>query len=271
MSPRPPRPENILPGDHETMSPAQLRGHYSKGCSHELCRKAKADYQRDRYAAKNSPRAVVATATKPTPATSAEEPATTPQPPAQPVPVPAGRVRAVGASRRLQGLVFAGHAPVDIARATQVSVDAIWWLLLEQHATVSEVTHRIIDREFRRMRELLPEPTGKTPAEKDAATARSKRLARSLGWASPYAWTDIDNDSKPKHRSEAGAANRALLAGTALPDLPDPTPTPPALPDPERAPAPTAAPTWTEDLNAAIEHLQKAAEALQEVAKIGAA
>ena len=253
MSPRPSRPENILPGDHNAMSPAQLRSHYSKGCTHELCRQAVTDYQRDRAAAKrNLERAKDA-------------------PEVTPAPAPVDRVSAVGASRRLQGLVFAGHAPVDIARATQVSVDAIWWLLLEQHATVSEVTHRIIDREFRRMRELLPEPTGKTPAEKDAATARSKRLARSLGWASPYAWTDIDNDSKPTHRSEAGAAHRDKLASTDLPDLPEPTPTPPALPAPDQAPAPTAAPTWTEDLNAAIEHLQKAAEALQEVAKIGAA
>ena len=54
MSPRPSRPENILPGDHNAMSPAQLRSHYSKGCTHELCRKAVTDYQRDRAAAKRN-------------------------------------------------------------------------------------------------------------------------------------------------------------------------------------------------------------------------
>jgi hypothetical protein len=276
MNPRLPRPENILPGDHHTMSPAQLRGHYTRGCTHELCRQAKTDYQRERAAAKkNLERAQVAAATPPAPAPEVQERATTAHTSAETPTIPAGRVSAVGASRRLQGLVFAGHAPVDIARATQLSVDAIWWLLLEQHATMSELNHRIIDREFRRMRELLPEPTGKTAAEKDAAIARSKRLARSFGWASPYAWSDIDNDRKPTHRSEAGAANRGKLVDHGEADLLDISKTRPVSePTSERAPSPlaaVAAPAWAEDLAAAAEHILKAAEALKAVAKIGAA
>ncbi len=276
MSPRLPRPENILPGDHHTMSPAQLRGHYTRGCTHQLCRQAKTDYQRERAAAKkNLQRAEEAPEAPAAPTPETQELAATAQRPSQPSTIPAGRVSAVGASRRLQGLVFAGHAPVDIARATQLSVDAIWWLLLEQQDTMSELNHRIIDREFRRMRELLPEPTGKTAAAKDAATRRSKRLARSLGWASPYAWTDIDNDRKPTHRSEAGAANRGKLLDHTEADLleisearPVSESTPDGAPS---APAAVASPTWAEDLAAAADHILKAPEALKAVAKIGAA
>lgn len=188
------RPEAILPGDHDTMTGPQLRSHYSKGCTHEACRAAVRDAARERgreRAKRKREHAIDA-----------------PPPPPQPgLTLSGSRVPARGASRRLQGLLFAGHSPVAIARRTQIGVDAIWWLLHDLVDDVDEVTHRVIDREFRLMREQEPQPQAKTVAAAEQLTAMSRRLATIHGWASPFAWDDIDGDDAPIYSSTVAASS----------------------------------------------------------------
>lgn len=198
----------ILPGDHDAMTDSQRRSHYSVGCRHDLCRAAATAYQRERKRilrdkARNEAARVDETPTvdeAPAP-DEPEIPATFTAGPT----IPTGRLPATGATRRLQGLVFAGHSPVEIASATRISVDQIWWLLLGQYAHVAELTHRIIDREFLRLRTSTPEPRAETTTERTAITARCKALATEHDWAGPFAWNDIDNDTHPAHKGTPGA------------------------------------------------------------------
>ena len=188
------RPEVILPGDHDTMTGPQLRSHYAKGCTHEACRAAVRDAARERGRARAKRKR--------------EHAIDAPPPPPQAgLTLSGSRVPARGASRRLQGLLFAGHSPVAIARRTQIGVDAIWWLLHDLVDDVDEVTHRVIDREFRLLREQEPQPQAKTAAAAEQLTTMSRHLARLHGWASPFAWEDIDQDDSPSYSSTVDASS----------------------------------------------------------------
>ncbi|MFN4000902.1 hypothetical protein [Microcella sp.] len=197
------RPELILDGDHETMTDAQKRGHYTRGCTHEECRTAASAANRERL--RNKREAEREEDTQPA-VNDASGPAIEPEPPTQPDSLTGRRVPALGASRRLQGLLFAGHSPVAIARRTQIGVDAVWWLLHELVDDVDEVTHRIVDREFRKMREEIPAPTMKTALAAEQLTVMCRELAITHEWASPWAWDDIDEDTRPAHPSTPNAA-----------------------------------------------------------------
>lgn len=219
MSTPSPAPK-ILPGDHDTMTEPKKRSHYSLGCRHELCRKASSDAARARKVAKAA--AAARTAGDPTPAapTAAAEPSAEPVAPPTPAPKPApptktSKTPARGASRRLQGLVYAGHSPVAIAHATQISVDNIWWLLFEQIPELEDVNHRIIAREFQRLRMTTPAPPAATAAARDTITARCRALAVEQGWVNPFGWDDIDHDDKPTHPNGQPQARPAESAAVA--------------------------------------------------------
>ena len=238
MSPRSVTASNeskILPGDHEAMTPGQRRTHYGAGCRHELCRAAANEYQREYAQRKRTGATTRATAAAPTadpPAPDAQTASPTPPKPTAPPPTTTGHTPARGATRRLQGLVFAGHSPVSIASATRISVDEIWWLLLGQHTTIPDLVHRVIDREFKRLRTMTPEPRAATAAERNELTARCKTLAAEHGWAGPFAWEWIDTDDEPKYATTAGA-------GTGLPKKTTAPATPPvAVEEPDPTPEP---------------------------------
>lgn len=235
MSPADQSP-TILPGDHATMTDAQKRGHYAKGCRHGDCREARRAYMRDYVSPKEAAAARAASAS---PATvSAAAPAPAPEPPAAPAPKPApptvaSKTPARGASRRLQGLLYAGHSPVAIAHATQISVDNIWWLLFEQIPELEDVNHRIIAREFQRLRTTTPAPPAANAAARDAITARCRALAVEQGWVNPFGWDDIDHDDKPTHpngQPQACPDESAALA-EAIPPVPVTTEAQPATSD----------------------------------------
>jgi hypothetical protein len=194
MSPAPrTRPENILDGDHDQMLPPQRRSHYNRGCTHHLCREAFNDYQRDRRERLRTGLAVVRRTPR------AETPDLSPAEPPAPARLAGIRVPALGATRRIQGLMRIGHSPVAIALASQVGVDSVWWLALGKLDTVDEVTHRIIDKAFRRLRQEQPEPRVKTAEAGQKITALSRELATEHGWVGPFDWDDIDNDTTPSH------------------------------------------------------------------------
>lgn len=246
MSPRTSaHPDRILPGDHTAMTAPQKRTHYAAGCRHDDCRAARADWDaqkkrmRAEFAAKSASNSAPSTEPTSSP-TQTDTPAPPTEPsatPAAPTPAPpttSTSMPALGATRRLQGLVFAGHSPVDIASATRISVDEIWWLLLGQYQTVTDTTHRIIDREFKRLRQTGPEPRTSSAAEKRARIDRAQNLAATQGWAGPYDWEWIDTDDHPKHHGTPGAGTKTRTT---------PTPEPLAAPSED-------APTPPTDLNA---------------------
>lgn len=116
--------------------------------------------------------------------------ATSPAVPRPPTAVVAGRTSSIGATRRLQGLVFMGYTPVALAQSTQLSVDSIWWLLISPPATIQDVNHRIIRDKFLRLREQPLDPKPDTVDSREVM--RAKELAAEMHWASPFSWDDID-------------------------------------------------------------------------------
>lgn len=208
MSPAPrTRAENILPGDHDALTPAQRRTHYNQGCTHPLCREAFNDYQRERRARLKAegPKSVATSPAAPNP-----EAATTPL-----RELTGTRVTAQGATRRIQGLMRIGHSPVAIARASQVGVDAVWWLALGRLDDIDEVTHRVIDRAFRQLRTQTPEPAAKSAKAGEQLTTLCRQLGADLGWAGAFDWDDIDWDDKPAHGFAKSQSIRAGIAGGA--------------------------------------------------------
>ncbi|RZT59351.1 hypothetical protein EV140_1956 [Microcella alkaliphila] len=183
---RPPtNPQVALPGDHDAMTETQKRTHYSRGCRHDVCRAAASAYNKA-LAARKKANATGA-------ASDAAEPAVLTQAERE------QRLPALGATRRIQALMRAGHSPVQIARRSQVGVDAAWWLALGQVDDVAKVTHTRIDQAFHTMRTSLPEPMAKTRADGDRITAMSRGFAIQQGWAGPFDWRDIDRDERPQH------------------------------------------------------------------------
>lgn len=142
------------------------------------------------------------THTTPTPS----EPA--PKPAAPVKPAEAGRTSSLGACRRLQGLIFMGYMPVDIAHQTRLSVDVIWWLLIDPPETIQDVNHRIIRDAFLRMRESAP--TAGDPEHRHLDRAR--HLAAGQGWTSPFSWANIDEDPAPTFQSNIGAGTNLKAA-----------------------------------------------------------
>lgn len=199
------RPEQILPGDHDTMTDPQKRSHYTKGCTHAACRKAISDASNARQKARRQQRleaaAVLAEVQRAGSAVIADARTGT-------------RVTALGATRRIQGLMRVGHSPVAIALASQVGVDAVWWLALGKLDTIDEVTHRVIDRAYRRLRQELPEPRVKSAEAGAQLTAMCRDLGAELGWPGPFDWDDIDWDDAPRHGYSRGGHEHRHLTST---------------------------------------------------------
>jgi len=211
MSPAPrTRAEKILPGDHDALAAPQRRTHYNQGCTHALCREAFNDYQRERRARLKAEGSKSAAPTLAAPNLDAA---------ATPLRELTGtRVTAQGATRRIQGLMRIGHSPVAIARASQVGVDAVWWLALGRLEDIDEVTHRVIDRAFRQLRTQTPEPAAKSAKAGEQLTTLCRQLGADLGWAGAFDWDDIDWDDKPAHgysRGEHERRNRLTRGGAA--------------------------------------------------------
>lgn len=183
---RPPvNPQVPLPGDHDAMTEKQKRTHYSRGCRHDACRAAISAYNKA-FAARKKARAAAE-------ASNGAEPAVLTQAERE------ERLPALGATRRIQALMRAGHSPVQIARRSQVGVDAVWWLALGRVDDVAKVTHTRIEQTFHAMRTALPEPMAKTRTDADRITTMCRQLAIEQGWAGPFDWRDIDRDKRPQH------------------------------------------------------------------------
>lgn len=153
---------------------------------------------------------------------TAAEPDEDPAPPAPAVPRPptpdtAGRTSSIGSSRRLRGLVFMGYTPVELAQATQISVDNIWWLLIAPPATVQDITHRIIRERFLRLREQPRTAHDGTPAYRDIQ--RSRELAADQDWKSPYGWDDIDVADSTTHYGKPGQGVSSTTRDAAVQKL----------------------------------------------------
>lgn len=180
----------ILPGDHDTFTDANKRSHYTSGCRHDACRAAMREYARARAQKIKAGEVTVKSrggdqkAAEPAVLTQAER---------------EERLPALGATRRIQALMRAGHSPVQIARRSQVGVDAVWWLALGRVDDVAKVTHTRIEQTFHAMRTALPEPMAKTRTDADRITTMCRELAIEQGWAGPFDWRDIDRDERPQH------------------------------------------------------------------------
>jgi hypothetical protein len=207
----------LKPLDHDTATQVQKRTHYGAGCRDEACRAAQSAYMREYTARKKREAADRDAAEAPAIAPAPEQPGTaaSPAPMPRPTPPPAvSRTASIGATRRLQGLVFVGHAPEHLAQELGLPVDATWWLLIGIGPTnILDRTHKTIATAFKRLREIVPpESTHK---------ARALALAEQHGWVSPFAWDDIDQDPKPAHLSNGvavGSRNtkkQAALKATA--------------------------------------------------------
>lgn len=186
---RPPtRPQVALPGDHDSMTEPQKRTHYGRGCRHDACRAAVSAAHKARAKQKKARTvAIDASTTEPARLTDAQREV---------------RVPALGTTRRIRGLMRAGHSPVQIARRSQIGVDAVWWLALGRVEDVATVTHDRIRDTFLALREQLPEPLAKTRADCDRITAMCRELAIQQEWAGPFDWFDIDRDERPRHTSQ---------------------------------------------------------------------
>lgn len=194
---------NLRPLDHETATDRQKRGHYASGCRDQACRDAVAAAARDAKIRRIEAAAAQTTAEPSSegestePSSPAESASPSPEPTAVPLPKPpvvAGRTASIGASRRLQGLVFAGHAPEHLAAELGLPLEITWWLLLGTPFApemISDRAHATIATGFKRLRDVVPAPS----SHRDRAIA----LADINLWSSPYAWNDIDQDPTPTH------------------------------------------------------------------------
>ena len=215
--PRPP-----IPAITDPAFPHGTPSGYAHGCHDDAscpatpsCRQARNVYQRVNRLNRIK-NAATTTASEPTSTadeTSAPESGTSEVPTATsaPKPQPAkptaeGRTATIGATRRLQGLVFMGYTPVALAQHTRISVDNIWWLLIDPPDTIQDITHRIIAQHFQVLRsEPLSADRG-TPAAR--AIERARSLAATHDWKSAWSWGDIDTDALPAHPSTVAAAGR---------------------------------------------------------------
>ena len=78
-----------------------------------------------------------------------------------------------------------------------------------------EVTHRVIDKAFRRLRQELPEPRVKTAAAAEQLTTLCRELAAEHAWVGPFDWDEIDFDDAPRHGYARGASERHHAKGGA--------------------------------------------------------
>jgi len=127
-----------------------------------------------------------------------------------PKPAPAkveGMTAARGTTRRLQALCWMGYTPVELAHHTQISVDAIWWLLFSPPEQVKDVTHRVIVNTFQKLREQ-PKNTNEGAPGWSTSNARIRDLAAARKWAGPYAWENIDSDPEPERTLDPGVGTR---------------------------------------------------------------
>lgn len=221
---------------------------FGRGCRCETCKAANRDYNREyarkRAQAKRDVQAKTsgegtdhseavkdagpqAAAPSTPPAVSPPEPhpqATTARPAPHPTPPDVtGRTAALGASRRLQGLIFMGYTPVELAQHTRISVDNIWWLLIQPPETILDVTHRTILTAYKEL--SLQPPAAEANQERRIGIERSRLLAEEHGWASPFAWKNIDVDEtitfppSPTHTDDKSLARKLATARQTIKDL----------------------------------------------------
>ncbi|MFI6228584.1 hypothetical protein ACIBCR_14885 [Micromonospora echinospora] len=98
-------------------------------------------------------------------------------------PAHTGRVPALGAARRLQGLAVAAYSVRDIARLLDAEPQCVRRWQLHTTPQISVRRHRQIAE----LADCLDGTTGPSP--------RAQRQARVKGWAPLAVWDDIDNPS----------------------------------------------------------------------------
>lgn len=222
---------------------------FGRGCRCETCKAANRDYNREyarkRAQAKRDVQAKTsgegtdhseavkdagpqAAAPSTPPAVSPPEPhpqATTARPAPHPTPPDVtGRTAALGASRRLQGLIFMGYTPVELAQHTRISVDNIWWLLIQPPETILDVTHRTIVNTYKDL--ALRPPAAEANAERRIGIERSKLLAEQQNWVSGFAWKQIDVDEEvafppttPRQENDSSTRRKLETARQTIKDL----------------------------------------------------
>lgn len=162
----------ILPGDHDTMTDAQKRGHYAMKCKHPACLDAGRAYHRE-YS-----RAHLRSKQSPTPVVK-----------------PVQKTVGLGSVRRLQALVHAGWSPTRLARQMRMTESTVWFFLLQPPEMIRTSTRDTIDRVWRHLRyEKPPENLGTARIEAEV----SRRIAAAHHWRGVYEWNNIDTDPTPR-------------------------------------------------------------------------
>lgn len=228
--------------DCEAMEAKQRRSHYSAGCRSTLCTAEIAAYQREHAAQKRTSGGAngsASTRSSESRPGETEAPIRTPEPAAvtrtEPVPPetsnpkpapPLGNpVAAVGATRRLRGLVAFGYTPKQLAEHTRLPVDAVWWMLIDPPASIQAINHAAIITAFKQLRDQHRTPNLTTVDGR--AAARAYHLAEEHDWAGAYDWEDIDFDEKPAYRRKPFQNPDHLAEAIAQQQLEDAHPTGP--------------------------------------------
>ena len=228
--------------NHELLDQATRRKHYHSGCKDLVTRKAVSDFTAENKAAKlaaaQSPVTAAAPVTTPTgyvdhfkdtaplPVPTTARPVPTP-----PAPTPPGTaatrsdVSSTGGARRLRAVTNLGWTPKELATATTLSPDSIWWLLIAPPARIHERTDRLITDAFARLR-LEPKTLDGSTTAGQAAT-RARALAELHDWAGPFDYENIDvaterPNSRPTKRDPIALAEAIAQAKLDEPTLEDP-------------------------------------------------
>lgn len=124
--------------------------------------------------------------------------------------MPAGPIyTTIGATRRIQGLVWLGYSYPLIAAEVGCSRDTIADLALERPAFCNRTIRRRIAEVYARMEVHIPAPDGHR--EKASAT-RMRNYARRRGWQSPMVWDDhtIDDPTAKPYQPRSGHDHKRL-------------------------------------------------------------
>lgn len=104
------------------------------------------------------------------------------------------RVGSRGTLRRLQALASIGWSPGTLAREG-LTRNTVRRLLVDSPATVTVGTAQKVDRLYRQLWSVPPNPINRVQAD---ATESMRQHARLRGWVSALAWDDIDADEHPQ-------------------------------------------------------------------------
>lgn len=101
----------------------------------------------------------------------------------------------VGLTRRLQALRAVGWSTAQLARLTGLTIATINHILTDDETPLrADTRHAILDAYRLAQHRLPPNPTAAT----QALIVQRRNAAAAAGWATPWAWHDIDTDPRPR-------------------------------------------------------------------------